>query len=74
MSRQSSDEIKNGLVFNGYDYSLQVWVKNGVVQECNHPARMGARCCNQRVLAGRRLAELARRGCPVDLRSVPNPA
>ena len=72
MSRQSTDEIKNDRVFNGYDYTLQVWVKNGVVQPCVHPGRMGPRCCNQRIYAGKRIADLAER--VVDVRSVPNPA
>ncbi len=72
MSRQSTDEIKNGRVFNGFDYTLQVWVKNGVVQPCAHPGRMGPRCCNQRIYAGRRIAWL--REDMVDLRIFPNPA
>jgi len=30
--RESTDEIKNQAVWNGFDYNLQVWVKNGVCQ------------------------------------------
>ena len=36
MSRVSRDEIKAGFVWNGYDYNLQVWVRDGVVQRCGH--------------------------------------
>ncbi len=72
MSRESTDEIKNGRVFNGFDYSLQVWVRNGVILDCAHPERMGARCCNQRIFAGRRIESFA--AVAVDLRSVSNPS
>ena len=34
MTRLSIDEIKHGRVWNGYDYSLQVWVVDGVIQDC----------------------------------------
>jgi hypothetical protein len=33
MSRVSSDEIKDGRVYNGYDYRLQVWVVNGIITD-----------------------------------------
>ncbi|KKL12908.1 hypothetical protein LCGC14_2531060 [marine sediment metagenome] len=77
MSRESTDEIRNGRVFNGFDYSLQVWVKNGTCQDCAHPRSMGSLtpkkipCCNQRRYAGWEIANLSAR--LVDLRSVPNP-
>ena len=32
MSRQSNDEIRNGRVYNGFDYRLQVWVRDGIIQ------------------------------------------
>ena len=32
MSRQSTDEVKDGRVYNGFDYSLQVWVIDGIIQ------------------------------------------
>lgn len=32
MSRQSTDEIRDGRVYNGFDYALQVWVIEGVIQ------------------------------------------
>ena len=71
MSRQSTDEIKDGRVFNGYDYTLQVWVQNGVIPKCAHPAHMGRRCCNQRIYAGKRIGQLP--AGLVDLRSFANP-
>lgn len=55
MSRLSGDEIRNGRVFTGYDYNLQVWVTQGIIQDCGHPAHMASRCfdyCNGRTLAG----------------------
>ena len=33
MSRLSTDDIKGGYVWNGFDYSLQVWVKDGIIQD-----------------------------------------
>lgn len=63
MSRTSSDTIRNGRVWDGFDYNLQVWVFGGVVQGCGHPdwsrrvSRDGS-CCNAHRHAGRRLAEI----------------
>lgn len=60
MSRFSRDEIKDGRVWNGYDYSLQVCVVNGVVQDCSHPAEMKkGNCCSAKKLAGRRITEIS---------------
>ena len=36
MSRQSSNEYRNGLLFNGYDYTNQAWVMDGVYITCGH--------------------------------------
>lgn len=39
-----------GRVINGFDYALQVWVKDGIIQPCGHPSRMRLAeptCCNQ---------------------------
>ncbi len=34
MSRESSDELaEDGTILNGFDYSLQVWVLNGICQD-----------------------------------------
>ena len=42
MSRQSGDEIRDGRVFNGYDYRLQVWIREDIVQAVgNRPDLVG---------------------------------
>lgn len=60
MSRVSIDEIKDGIVYNGFDYNLQVWVINGIVQNCNHPqsSDKGHGCCNARHLHGREISKI----------------
>ena len=47
MTRVSGDEWRDGHVWNGFDYALQVWVVEGVVQPCGHPPAMSrhAPCC-----------------------------
>ena len=40
MTRLSGDEIRFGRVWNGFDYELQVWVVNGIIQRCGHPDTM----------------------------------
>lgn len=40
MTRLSGDEWRDGHVWNGFDYALQVWVVEGVVQPCGHPPPM----------------------------------
>jgi hypothetical protein len=55
MTRRSGDEIRFGRVWNGFDYELQVWVANGIIQRCGHPQTMrsgGRPCCNAYRLAG----------------------
>jgi len=60
MTRLSIDEIKHGRVWNGYDYSLQVWVVDGVIQDCGHPEEMKAKgCCNTHKLTGRKILDIA---------------
>jgi hypothetical protein len=57
----ADDEIHRGRVFNGFDYRLQIWVKQGVVLTCNHPESMRAGsqvCCDQHRYAGRSILEL----------------
>ncbi len=60
--RHSQNEIvKNvsgGSVYNGFDYNLQVWVKEGVVLECGHPISMHPHCCNAQKLKGQRVADI----------------
>jgi hypothetical protein len=60
VTRLSGDELRNGFVWNGYDYTLQVWVVDGIVQRCGHPPAMARRgpCCMAFVLAGRRIDEI----------------
>lgn len=61
MTRVSCDELRRGRLFNGFDYRLQVWVVDGIVRGCGHPASMrpgGAPCCNADRYAGRPIAEV----------------
>ncbi len=58
MSRLSGDEIKDGVVVNGFDYDLQVWVVNGIIQACGHPWGGATDCCNAGRYAGRSLVEV----------------
>ena len=57
MTRLSGDELRDGDVWNGFDYALQVWVLDGVAQSCGHPVAMprGGACCPALRLAGRRI-------------------
>ena len=53
-------EIREGHVWNGFDYSLQVWVVDGIFQDCGHPEGMKKEnCCNGQRLAGRRITRVA---------------
>ena len=36
--RQSTNQEVKGKVKNGFDYILQVWVKNYIIQKCGHKA------------------------------------
>ncbi len=62
MTRASRDELDpgTGRVWNGFDYRLQVWVRDGIVQPCGHPARMrtSGPCCAQDAYAGRSILEI----------------
>jgi len=57
MTRASRDELHpgTGRVWNGFDYRLQVWVRDGIVQPCGHPVgmRTSGPCCAQHAYAGR---------------------
>jgi hypothetical protein len=44
MSRQSSNEFRNGLLWNGFDYEHQAWVVNGKYVRCGHPEAMNCGC------------------------------
>jgi len=63
-----------------FNYSLQVWTINGIIQRCGHPDRMrtvSRSCCNAYELAGRHLSRIeipsdpcadgCRSGCEHDL-------
>lgn len=56
MTRLSKDEIRDGRVWRGFDYNLQVRVDQGIVQDCGHPDEMKRNdCCNAHRLAGQHL-------------------
>jgi hypothetical protein len=57
VTRLSGDALRDGYVWNGFDYALQVWVIDGVAQSCGHPVAMprGGACCPALRLAGRRI-------------------
>lgn len=44
MSRTSTDQFINGILFNGYDYKNQAWVREGIYQRCGHPEGMDCGC------------------------------
>lgn len=61
MTRLSSDELGEGHVFNGFDYNIQVWVVDGIIRSCGHPASMrsgGGPCCNAYRYAGQPISEV----------------
>jgi hypothetical protein len=62
MTRLSSDELRLGRLFNGFDYQIQVWVVDGLIRGCAHPATMrsaGVPCCNAYLYAGQPIASVA---------------
>lgn len=43
--RTSTDQFnKHGQLINGYDYKKQMWVIDGVIQNCGHPEDMDCGC------------------------------
>lgn len=61
MTRLSRNQYRDGRVWTGFDYALQVWVLEGIVQPCGHPEAMRAAsrpCCPAFTLAGRRITEV----------------
>src|SRR5205823_13029245 len=61
MTRLSEDEIRHGRVWNGFDYELQVWVANGIIQCCGHSDTMPSPkkfCCNAYRLAGQNILDV----------------
>jgi hypothetical protein len=60
VTRTSGDELRDGRLWNGFDYALQVGVADGIVQRCGHPAGMSERrrCCAASRLAGQRVDQI----------------
>lgn len=56
MRYSSNVNDASGNVRDGFDYDLQVWVRDGRVQRCGHPADMACGC-NGRAYAGLTIAE-----------------
>ena len=53
MSRTSVDEVDAaGIIKNGYDYNLQIWVRDYKAQMCGHRAD-GRGCCPAYFQAGK---------------------
>ena len=52
-------QYKNGQLHNGFDYDLQVWVKNGINQDCGHQEPKvdngGYYCCKAHEYCGRKI-------------------
>lgn len=45
MSRVSTDQYsETGKLLNGFDYTNQAWVRDGVYQKCWHPEEMNCHC------------------------------
>ena len=44
--RKSTNQThpETGKLINGYDYQLQCWVINGIIQRCGHPESMHCDC------------------------------
>jgi hypothetical protein len=58
MTRTSNNQYgPSGALLNGFDYDVQVWVKNGIVQNCGHIGQQSEPCCNARRYAGLRLTQ-----------------
>jgi hypothetical protein len=57
MSRISSNQTnEKGHLINGYDYDLQVWVINGMIQRCGHKDQCA---CNGKRFEGVALEKVA---------------
>ncbi len=44
MSRTDGNSYQSGFLWNGYDYTRQAWVKDGVYVRCGHPESMKCGC------------------------------
>jgi hypothetical protein len=60
LMRLSTNQMRDGKLWNGYDYELQAWVLAGVYQDCGHTDALrlewGGQCCAAHELAGKRVA------------------
>ena len=54
--RYSNNQYNKDSLINGFDYELQVWVINGIIQNCGHPE--GTCNCNARKYKGQTLASV----------------
>lgn len=45
-------KMQGEIITDGFDYELQVWIINGVIQDCGHNVMMH-KCCNGRKFRGR---------------------
>lgn len=43
--RMSGDEIVHGVVKSGFDYDLQVWVEDFIIQPCGHTWKAASTVC-----------------------------
>jgi len=48
--RGSKNEVLAGIVKNGFDYHLQVWIIDFIILDCGHQFACG---CNSRLYAGK---------------------
>lgn len=55
--RESGDEFKDGQLWNGFDYTLQCWVKDGKVLNCGHTLLILCDCFGRRY-AGAELSKV----------------
>ncbi len=51
--RTSKNEVVSGKIKNGFDYELQVWVKDYTIQKCGHKKQVLGFCCHVEKLAGK---------------------
>ncbi len=61
MTRKSINTIENGKLKNGFDYDLQVWVVDFIIQKCGHPESMREHgsCCNANLYHGIDIRKIA---------------
>ena len=65
MSRMSTDELdETGHILNGYDYRLQVWVRDGVIQDVGQGGELVGRLITD--VPGAEVRHTADEQCDVD--------